>query len=193
MLISPANKADAKDLAYLINQAGEGIPEYLWSSTCEDGEQPLDVGVRRASREDGGFSYKNARVIHQENQVAGMIISYPLDDPYVVGDLDEYPKVVRPLIELEMLAPGSWYINALATYDRFRRQGIAKELMVEAEWLAQRQKVQTMSVIVASENPVAKRLYLSLGYTIEASRPVQNYPTAMHGGDWELLIKPLVV
>lgn len=191
MAIQDATKDDARELAHLINLAGEGIPEYLWAGMADGAETPLEVGIRRASREEGGFSYKNARVIRQDGKVAGMIISYRLDDPYEIGDLAGYPDVVRPLIELESKAPGSWYVNAIATREDYRGQGIAGQLLAEAERKAREQGATTMSLIVASENRAAKALYGKLGYTLAASRPVVDYPSAMHGGDWELLIKPL--
>ncbi|WP_420597835.1 GNAT family N-acetyltransferase [Neptuniibacter sp.] len=191
MKIENANRKDAAQLAYLINLAGEGIPEYLWQGMIEDTESPLEVGAKRAAREEGGFSYRNAKVIRKGNKVAGMIISYPLDDPYETGDLSEYPDVVRPLIELEAQAPGSWYINALATSEQFRGLGIASRLLQDAEQQAHAQGVSNMSIIVASKNPSAKKLYLNQGYQLQTSRPVVEYPNCIHGGNWELLIKNL--
>ncbi|MFQ5486320.1 MAG: GNAT family N-acetyltransferase, partial [Desulfobacterales bacterium] len=145
----------------------------------------------RASREEGAFSYKNARVIRDGSSVVGMIISYRLDEPYILGDLDEYPAVVQPLVELESKVPGSWYINAIATRESHRGEGIAKKLLYEAESKAKDLGVATMSLIVASENILAKELYIKLGYESVASRPVVNYPGAIHGGKWELMVKRL--
>ncbi|MFY0678583.1 MAG: GNAT family N-acetyltransferase [Neptuniibacter sp.] len=191
MEIANATREDAAQLAYLINLAGEGIPEFLWQGMIEDTESPLEVGAKRAAREEGGFSYRNAKVIRQEGKVAGMIISYQLDDPYKTGDLSEYPDVVRPLIELEAQAPGSWYINALATSEQHRGLGIASILLQDAEHQARAQGVSTMSIIVASENPPAKKLYLNQGYQLQTSRSVVEYPNCIHGGNWELLTKNL--
>ncbi|MDG3085029.1 GNAT family N-acetyltransferase [Vibrio hannami] len=191
MKIVDAIKEDAADLAYLINLAGEGIPEYLWSGMVEDSESPFDVGKRRAAREEGGFSYKNARVIKLQDSVAGMIISYQLDDPYIIDNIEEFPDVVRPLVLLEEKVPGSWYINAIATKEEFRGRGVAHQLMIEAESKAKSFKARSMSLIVASENVAAKNLYLKLGYEKVHSLPVVEYPNSIHGGDWDLMIKKL--
>ena len=107
MEIRNALKADTKDLAYLINSAGDGIPVYLWSGMIEGDESPLEAGARRASREEGSFSYTNARVCVENSVLLGMIVSYRQPDPYETGDLLECPDVVRPLRELEAQAPGS--------------------------------------------------------------------------------------
>ncbi len=190
MKIQQAQQHDAEALAYLINLAGEGLPEYLWSTMAEHGESAMAVGVRRASREDGGFSYKNARVIKKADTVAAMIISYPLDDPYELPDLDDMPAMVRPLIILESKAPGSWYVNAIATAEPCRGEGLATKLLEDAEAQARLQGIAEMSLIVASENTAAKRLYLSLGYEVRAVLPVITYQGCLHGGDWELMTKP---
>src|SRR5262245_41533083 len=54
---------DAPLLAELVNYAGEGLPLYLWSRMTEPGESAWDVGRRRAAREEGSFSYRNATII----------------------------------------------------------------------------------------------------------------------------------
>lgn len=191
MKIEDARKDDAPQLAQLINLAGEGIPEYLWSGLAEGEDTPLDVGSRRAAREEGGFSYRNARVIRQDGQVAGMLVAYQLDDPYRIGEPSDYPAVVFPLIQLEAQAPGSWYINAVATRQACQGQGLGKQLMEEAERQAREQGITTLSLIVASENETARDLYLKLDYTVKDSRPVLAYPGARHGGNWELMVKTL--
>jgi hypothetical protein len=45
-----ARAEDARDLARLIDRAGEGIPMYLWSRAAEPGQDPLEVGTARAAR-----------------------------------------------------------------------------------------------------------------------------------------------
>ena len=49
MEIKHAEKENARDLAQLINIAGEGIPVYLWRLMIEANESWLDVGTRRAA------------------------------------------------------------------------------------------------------------------------------------------------
>ena len=57
MEIRDASKKECGDLAFLINLAGDGIPEYLWKDKVEGDESPLDVGARPSAREEGSFSY----------------------------------------------------------------------------------------------------------------------------------------
>ena len=191
MEIRNAAKENARELAYLINLAGEGIPEYLWTGMIEANESALDVGARRAARAEGNFSYTHARIGVENNVTLGMILSYRQPDPYETGPLPEYPDLVRPLIELEARAPGSWYINAVATFAEHRGRGVACQLMVDAERRARSGGCDRISLIVASENAGAIRLYERLDFESAGSLPVIPYPGALHGGNWVLMIKRL--
>jgi ribosomal protein S18 acetylase RimI-like enzyme len=156
-----ATKADAAALAVLVDIAGEGLPAHLWSMLRAPGQSILEVGRERAGREQGGFSYRNAIVAELDGEIAAALVGYRLDDPYDVSDLDAVPELVRPLVELEALAPGSWYVNVLATFPEFRRQGLARMLLDRAETKAREAGAPGLSVIVAAENERAKRLYAS--------------------------------
>lgn len=192
MELVKANKTMARELACFINMAGEGIPVYLWSQMIEGSETAMDVGEARAQREEGGFSYKNAKVLMNDGAILGMVISYQLPLPYEVGDLDDYSPVVRPLLALESIAAGSFYINALATHERYRRKGVASALMVAAESLALEHRCHDMSLIVASENSAAISMYEKIGFFPLQAQKIVDYPGAKYGGDWVLMIKHLV-
>lgn len=189
--IKAATKAQAHDLAHLINLAGEGLPEFLWRGMVQNNESAMDVGARRAAREEGGFSYTNARVCVENDELMGMVISYCQPNPYEIDDLSNYAEPVKPLVLLEAKAPGSWYINAIATYERYRGKGVARRLLQEAKAQALSEGFEVMSLIVASENRLAKRLYEYLGYATIATEPVTLFPGCLHGGNWELMVKAI--
>ncbi|MGQ4877240.1 GNAT family N-acetyltransferase [Billgrantia sp. LNSP4103-1] len=189
--IRKARTGDAPKLAELMNMAGEGIPAYLWERLAEPGEDVMSYGAQRVARAEGGFSYTNAYVAACEGAIAGMLLGYRLDDPYETGPMEEIPAVVRPLVELEALAPGSWYVNAVATEPAYRGQGIGRLLMEKAEQLAEDTHSKTLSLIVAEENVAARQLYEKLGYRIQARRPIVSYPHCPHTGDWILMTAPL--
>jgi hypothetical protein len=102
-----ATRADAALPAELGDIAGEGIPSCLWSGQAGPGEAPLAVGARRAAREEGGFSYRNARMLEQDGRAAGTLLGYPQPDRRETGPLHELPPVVRAPVELEALSPGA--------------------------------------------------------------------------------------
>jgi len=106
----PALKADARLLAALVNFAGEGLPLYLWEKLAQPGETAWQVGIRRAEREEGSFSYRNAVIIVRQGQPAGCLIGYEISDtPDPIGS--DIAQMFVPLQELENLAPGTWYVN----------------------------------------------------------------------------------
>ncbi len=188
--LRPARKDDAWALANLIDIAGEGFGNYLWAQSAGTGESALDVGMKRARREQGGFSYRNATLAEHEGEVAALLLGYRLDDPYDTGDLDALPELVRPLVELESCAAGSWYVNALAAFPQFRNRGLGSLLLREADRLTKRSGAKIVSLIVAEENDGAMRLYLRNGYREAARRPLVPFPGLGHGGDWVLMTKP---
>lgn len=189
--IRKAEVDDAAKLAELMNIAGEGIPAYLWERMAGPGEDVLAFGARRVARTEGGFSYVNAHVAACDGVMAGMLLGYRLPDPYEAGPLDELPAVVRPLVELEALVPGSWYVNAVATDVAYRGQGVGRELMGWAEQLAGASHAEALSLIVAEENARARRLYEALGYEAIARRPIVQFPRSPHTGDWVLMKKEI--
>jgi ribosomal protein S18 acetylase RimI-like enzyme len=124
-----------------------------------------------------------------DGEVAGGLVDYRLDDPYDTGDLEALPEFVRPMVRLEAQAPGTWYVNVLATFPEFRGQGIGARLLTAAEERARSAGADALSIIVASENRGAHRLYERTGYRQIASAPVVAFPGCAHGGDWLLMIK----
>jgi len=188
--LQPARKDDARALALLIDIAGEGFGTYLWSQSARPGESALDVGMKRAQREEGGFSYRNATLAEVDGEVAGLLLGYRLADPYDTGSLDVLPPIIRPLVELESCAPGSWYVNALAAFPEYRNRGLGKYLLNEADRLTRAAGAKATSLIVAEENAGAMRLYLRNGYREAARRLLVPFPGLGHGGDWVLMVKP---
>ena len=172
----PAVKGDAAALAVLVDIAGEGMPAYMWNTMKAPGQSLLEVGRERTQRETGGFSYKNATVAEVDGEIAGSLVGYRLDDPYDLGVLDETPEIVRPLVKLEAKAPGSWYVNVLATFPEFRRKGIGARLLAIAEAKARAEDAPALSVTVASWNELAARLYASAGYSALAREPALPFP-----------------
>lgn len=192
MHIQNALKAHAGDLAYLINLAGEGIPEYLWQRMAESGEAPLEVGARRAARDEGNFSYLNARICVEHGALLGMSLCYRLPNCCEASEVSDYPDIVQPLVQLEARVPGSFYINAIATYEAHRGKGVGRSLMKDAEVRARSAGCDTLSLIVASRNTGATRLYEYLGYRAIASIPVVPCAGGIQGGEWLLMVKRLV-
>jgi ribosomal protein S18 acetylase RimI-like enzyme len=186
-----ATIADARAMAELVNFAGEGLPFYLWTRMAEAGEDPWEIGRRRAERESGSFSYLNAIMLEEEGKAVACLIGYLLpDDPQPV-DRASLPAMFVGMQELENLAPGTWYVNVLATYPEHRGKGYGRRLLALAEELAVSAGAKGLSIIVADSNHGARRLYERSGYREVAKRPMVKEGWRSEGANWVLLTKPI--
>ena len=185
----PATPADAAALADLANFAGEGLPLYLWERIRGHGETAWEHGRRRAARETGAFSYRNAVVAEVGGKCAACLIGYPQpDDPEPIDYAAMSPMFV-PLQELENLAPGTWYVNVLATYPQYRGQGFGTRLLGIAEDIARQNRKTGLSIIVSDANHGARRLYQRCGYLEAGERLKVKDSWENEGRSWVLLTK----
>lgn len=182
-----ATPADAKELADLVNFAGEGLPLYLWQGLVEDGGDPWELGRSRQAAKA-----REGQIIVADLG-AGAIASLT---GYAIGSepvtiTDDVPALFHPLLELENLVPDSWYVNVLACYPAHRGQGFGGRLLDFAEQIARDAGLTQMSVIVADTNSGARRLYARHGYRELASRPCirEGWDTDM--SDWIVMTKAL--
>jgi len=187
--LRPGAIADAPILAELVNYAGEGMPLYLWGKMAEPGESAWDIGRRRAAREEGSFSYRNAVMIDHDGEAVGCLIGYEIpDEPVPIGDM---PPMFVPLQQLENLAPATWYVNVLAVRPRFRGLGLGTRLLDVADEIGRARGKRGMSIIVADTNTDARRLYERCGYRLVATRPMVKEGWQSEGKNWVLLTKTL--
>ncbi|RIA47326.1 GNAT family N-acetyltransferase [Dichotomicrobium thermohalophilum] len=183
-----ARPEDAPLLAELINNAGEGLPLHLWRGMAGESESGWDVGVARARRETGGFSYRNAIMIEADGGTAGCLIGYPI--PEQVEPIEpDFPPLLRPLQELENLAPGTWYVNVLAVRPEARGRGLGGQLLALAEEIGSDTGARGMSVIVADRNTGAFRLYERSGYRQTAARAIVKNGWSVESDNWLLMTK----
>lgn len=189
--IRQAVAADAHQLAKLIDIAGEGIPSWLWQKSCQDDQSPVDIGTQRAQRLEGGFSFTNAMVAERDGDIAGMVLSYPIE---VASDDDpnDLPAPIAPFVELENQSVGTWYVNALAVFPAHRNRGIGASLMQAVQTCATQKGYGRLSIQVYAQNTDAVRLYQQLGYDTSARSPVRLHPCQpYYTGDVLLLMKTL--
>ena len=185
-----ATPADAAVLAELVNYAGEGMPLYLWERMAGPGETAWDVGRKRAARDTGGFSYRNAVVIEHDGRCAGSLIGYAIPAGAVpIGS--DMPPIFVPLQELENLAPSTWYVNVLAVVPEVRGHGLGSQLLQLAHETGRALGLRGMSVIVSDTNAGARRLYERHGYRIAVTRTKVKEGWQNEGREWVLLTKEL--
>lgn len=190
MVIREARASDAGDLVRFINMAADDLPLHFWKRSVGDGGDPWAYGRERAAREAGNFSFRNAWLAEVGGEVAACLLGYPAEE--VPGPIDpDTPAIFVPLLELEALAPGSWYLNVLATYDQFRGQGLGSALLLHAEKVARELGCRTISLIAEDTHQDALRLYTAKGFQEIARRPVVKGDWEVEAKDWILFTKTL--
>ena len=189
MVIRAATAADAEHLTRFINMAADDLPLYYWKRTVGPDGDPWAYGRERAARDAGSFSYRNAWLAEADGEVAACLLGYPADEPAPIDP--DTPPIFVPLLELEALAPGAWYLNVLATYAAHRGKGLASALLTKAEDIARAAGHQTISLITADTHLDAQRLYRAKGYSEVTRRPVVKGDWQVDASEWILFVKPL--
>ena len=190
MLIRKAQAKDAAHLVRFINMAADDLPMHLWRKSVGPEGDPIAYGMERAARETGSFSFNSAWLAEVDGAVAACLLGYPAEDePSPIAP--DTPPVFVPLLELEALGPGSWYLNVLATYDSFRGKGCGSALLAEAEAITRADGRKTISLITADTHHDAQRLYAAKGYVEIARRPVVKGDWQVDASEWILMTKTL--
>jgi ribosomal protein S18 acetylase RimI-like enzyme len=187
-----ARESDAVDLACLIDCASRGLALWLWSTLREPGQSTIEVGRRRIRTQTSSpLHYSTFIVAEIAGVVAGALTGRLIPIPHERGDCADLPDVYAPLLELEAVAAGSWYLHVVAVYPEFRGQGLGSALLRQAEKIACLTEATQMSLIVEEVNSGALKLYLSHGFEEWARRPYIPFPSSMDEGDWILLRKDI--
>lgn len=177
--VRSATRADARFIAQLGDMAGEGLPSHLWAQTVRPGETSLDIGTARAARDMGAFSWTNTRIALSHGAPVGAILDYDIDTPEVW----DAPALLAPLLALEMRAAHTRYINILAVIPQSRNKGVASLLLADVAARTDRD----VTLIVASENRVARGLYIAKGFDEIAREPMGPGGPPGLRGDWILM------
>lgn len=186
-----ATPADAPALTELVNMAGKGMPLHFWARMAGPGKTGWDVGRDRAAGEQGSFSFRNAIVAEVDGRVVAGLVGYRLPDVSPAIDPETTPAMLVPMQELENSAPGTWYVNFLATYPDNRRQGYGTGLLSIADRMAPLTSASGLSIIVTDANDGARRLYEKCGYGWAAVRSMVKEDWENPSESWILLTKTL--
>jgi ribosomal protein S18 acetylase RimI-like enzyme len=189
MSIRAATPLDVAHLVRFVNMASDDLSLHFWKRSVGPDGDPWAYGRDRAARDTGNFSWRNAWLAETDGEVAACLLGYPADDPAPIDP--ETPPIFVPLLELEALAPGSWYLNVLATYAEHRGKGLGSALLAKAEDIARNASLQSISLIAENTHQNALRLYRANGYQEIARRPVVKGDWQVDATDWILFVKPL--
>jgi DNA-3-methyladenine glycosylase I len=119
-------------------------------------------------REDSQYSYRNTLVAMDADKVAGISVSYDggrlheLRHAFVEAAKDSIGKDHSGMDD-ETQA-GELYLDSLGVLPEYRRQGIARKLLLATKERANRLGLPCVGLLVDKSNPVGEALYTSVGF-----------------------------
>ena len=187
----PARKADAAEIALLVNIAVHGGIARGWA----EGERaagtydPIEVGRLDMMDNDSEFGWTSVTMAESDGEIVGMLLGYRKPDAF-----EPVPASVtgfmRPIEELEAEANGQWFVSMLGVHLGWRGKGVGSALLAVADDKREQTKARGLALIVEDANAGARRLYERAGYAVRSRRPMVRYPGAEPGAhDWLLMVK----
>ena len=164
--IRQAEKKHAEEIARLIMMA---MTDECCLYYCADGcglDDFLRMMVYLVNREDSQYSYRNTLVAMDGDKVVGISVSY---DGSLLHDLrrvfiesaKEYVGKDNSGMDDETQA-GELYLDSLAVLPEYRRQGIARQLILATKEKADAMHLPCVGLLVDKGNPDGEALYASV-------------------------------
>ena len=190
--ILEATKSQAAEIARLIMTAmtddcclyfcgeGYGLEDLTSGRACSRSAEQASLRRSRSlasfykmmtmlvEREDSQYSYRNTLVAMDAERVVGIAVSY---------DGGRLHELRRAFIEAakehigmdhsgmdDETQAGELYLDSLAVLPEYRRQGIARKLLLATKERADRLGLPCVGLLVDKDNPVGEALYTSVGF-----------------------------
>ena len=166
--IREASKSQAAEIASLIMTA---MTDDCCLYFCGAGyglEDFRKMMTMLVEREDSQYSYQNTLVAMDAEQVVGISVSYDggclreLRRAFIEAAKEQIGKDHSGMDD-ETQA-GELYLDSLAVLPDYRRQGIARKLLLATKERANRQDLPCVGLLVDKDNPVGEALYTSVGF-----------------------------
>lgn len=167
MNIRKAKKSDSKHIAPILLLAMEDIVyKFLAKKDYASAKDFLEYFIER---ENNQYSYQNCFVAEENDEIIGAVNIYngsdieALRNPIVEYVRAHYNPEFDP--EFETRA-GEFYIDSLGVNPNHQGKGIGSKFLIFLINEYVHQNKQTLGLLVEEENPLAKNLYLKLGFKI---------------------------
>ena len=187
----PATKADATEIALLVNIATHGGIGIGWAHAdgIDEAYDPAEMG-RLEMLKDDEFGWRNVTMATTDDgEIAGMLLGYlePEQKRQVPANTMAF---MVPILELEYEAVSTWFISMLGVHIGWRGKGVGSALLDVAESKQAQSHARGLSLIVEDVNSDARRLYERRGFAVRDQRPMGRYPTGdAPGKNWLLMVK----
>ena len=169
-MIKNAQKQDAKICIKLLNLAMEDIAYKL--SGYEDPAKSDEILEKFFKSETNRLSYKNVYVYKRDEQIiAAMCAYFGGDAAQLDREISQHLKALGKDAQIEKECfDDEFYIDSIAVDEKFRGQGLAKELILHSFTKAKELGHKKVSLIVDINKPKVRKFYESLGFKFNTKK-----------------------
>ncbi|MBE8724314.1 GNAT family N-acetyltransferase [Flavobacterium hungaricum] len=167
MIIRKAQRSDAPSIAPILLLAMEDIIYKFIKK--EDYAAAKDFLQYFVERENNQYSYQNCFAAEENNSIIGAVNVYKGSDLITLRNpiIDYVRKNYNPEFDPELESKdGEYYIDSLGVNPNYQGKGIGSKILqfLIEEYVAKNN--ETLGLLVEEENPLAKNLYLKLGFKV---------------------------
>jgi len=169
-MIKNAQKQDAKICIKLLNLAMEDIAYKL--SGYDDPVKSDEILEKFFVSEINRLSYKNVYVYKRDDVIiAAMCAYFGGDAAQLDSEISQHLKALGKDAQIEKECfDDEFYIDSIAVDEKFRRQGLAKELILHSFARAKELGHKKVSLIVDVNKPKVRKFYESLGFKFNTKK-----------------------
>ena len=169
-MIKSAQKQDAKICIKLLNLAMEDIAYKL--SGYDDPVKSDEILEKFFVSEINRLSYKNVYVYRRDEQIIAAMCAYFGGDAWQFDrEISQHLKALGKDAQIEKECfDDEFYIDSIAVDEKFRGQGLAKELILHSFAKAKELGHKKVSLIVDINKPKVRKFYESLGFKFNTKK-----------------------
>lgn len=169
-MIKNAQKQDAKICIKLLNLAMEDIAYKL--SGYDDPVKSDEILENFFKSETNRLSYKNVYVYKLDDVIiAAMCAYFGGDAAQLDREISQHLKALGKDAQIEKECfDDEFYIDSIAVDEKFRGQGLAKELILHSFAKAKELGYKKVSLIVDVNKPKVRKFYESLGFKFNTKK-----------------------
>ncbi|WP_054310019.1 N-acetyltransferase [Mesorhizobium sp. 1M-11] len=186
IIIRPAKKSDAAELAILVDVSSHGFASWFWYGAVLDGskETAFEQGRSFMRSDTERASWKDSSVAVAGEEIAGVIIGHPIE-PSIANEVAPH-AAIEPILALQKMLVDHWFIDSLGVYRHLRGKGLGKRLLLHE---VERGAGRPISLITESHNETALGLYKSHGFAEVTRRQAVPLSDDSKEHDWVLLTR----
>lgn len=169
-MIKNAQKQDAKICIKLLNLAMEDIAYKL--SGYDDPVKSDEILQKFFKSETNRLSYKNVYVYKHDDVIIAAMCAYFGGDAWQLDrEISQHLKALGKDAQIEKECfDDEFYIDSIAVDEKFRGQGLAKELILHSFIKAKELGHKKVSLIVDVNKPKVRKFYESLGFKFNTKK-----------------------